>query len=238
MTRYPTPLEQQYGAAGAELKQRVARLEAQVAHLTSGPVAVTSATHPAHPATGQQILETDTSLTAYWSGTAWVYPPQLIQNVTLTGSGASVTFSNIPAVFNSLRLEWRVHLSSGAITDLLMQVDGVTSSSYLWSKMESSSTTQANVHSGAAVAFMRIGLLGAGTAGYFGNGMLTIGGWSNANGDLSFSGTSAYFDSNTVDAIGTYGGLYAGGAPHSSLKIFPAASSLAAGSQFSLFGLG
>ena len=238
MTQYPTPLEQQYGARLADMQRRVAVLEGKIAHLTSGPFAVTSTTHPAGPNPGQQILETDTGLTAYWSGTAWVYPPQLIQDVALTSTTASITFSNVPSVFNFLRLEWRIHLNTGAITDLLMQVDGNTGSNYLWSKMESSSTTQANVHSGALVTSMRIGLLGTGTAAYFGEGALTIGGWSNPTGDLTFSGTSAYFDSSTVDAIGTYGGLYAGATPHSSLKIFSAANSLAAGSQFSLFGLG
>lgn len=163
--------------------------------------------------------------------------PQLIQNQTLGATASSVTFSNIPATYNSLRLEWRVHLNTGGATDLEMQVDGNTGSNYLWSKMESASATQSNFHAGAATTLMKIGAVGGTTANYFGNGSLTIGGWANTTGFLSFSGTSTYFDSNTVDYVGTYGGLYAGNAPHNSLTIFPAANSFAVGSQFSLYGL-
>lgn len=162
--------------------------------------------------------------------------PQLIQSQTLTSTAASVTFSSIPA-YNNLRLEWRAHLSSGGATDLEMQVDGNVGSNYVWSKMESNSGTQANFHAGAATTLMKIGAVGGTTANYFGNGSLTIAGWANANGFLSFSGTSTYFDSNTTDYVGTYGGLYASVAPHNSLLIFPAAGSFAAGSQFSLYGV-
>ena len=163
--------------------------------------------------------------------------PQLIQNITLAGSAANVNFTSIPSTYNNLRLEWRTHLVSGGATDLEMQVDGNSSALYLWSKMESSSGTQANFHAGAATTLMKIGAVGGTTANYFGNGSLTIAGWANTAGYLSFSGTSAYFDSNTVDYVGTYGGLYASVAPHSSLLIFPASGSFATGSQFSLYGV-
>lgn len=163
--------------------------------------------------------------------------PQQIATQTLIANAASVTFSSIPATYNFLRLEWRVHLSAGGATDLEMQVDGNSGTSYLWSKMESASATQMNTHAGAAASFMKIGATGATTSGYFGNGSLTIGGWANTTGYLTFSGTSTYFDSNTTDYVGTYGGLYANAAPHSSLTIFPASNSFLAGSQFSLYGV-
>ena len=162
--------------------------------------------------------------------------PKLIRPTTLAAPAASVTFSAIPA-YSNLRLEWRARLTSGGPTDLEMQVDANSSALYLWSKMESASASQANFHSGAAATLMKIGAVGGSTAGYFGNGSLTIAGWANATGYVSFSGTSAHFDSNSVDYIGTYGGLYASVAPHNSLMIFPASGSFAAGSQFSLYGV-
>lgn len=176
-------------------------------------------------------------LTASLLNAAIANSPQLIQTQTLTGTQASVTFAGIPSSYNFLRLEWRVHLNAGGATDLQMQVDGNSGSNYIWSKMEAASATQMNTHAGAATTFMKIGATGSTTASYFGNGSLTIGGWANSNGFLTFSGTSTYFDSNTVDYIGTYGGLYAGNAPHNSLLIYPASNSFIAGSQFSLYGV-
>ncbi|HEY0932367.1 MAG TPA: hypothetical protein VGD91_01385, partial [Trebonia sp.] len=78
MTRYTAPPGQGYGADQARLLHRVEMLERQIAQLTSGPVAVLSTAHPTPPVLGQQVLETDTGLTAQWNGTAWVYPPQRI----------------------------------------------------------------------------------------------------------------------------------------------------------------
>lgn len=238
MTGYPAPPGQGFGADQAALLRRVAVLEAQIAQLTTGPVAVTSTTHPASPNPGMQILETDTGLTAQWSGTAWVYPPQVIRSQILSGTTAFITFSGLPAVFNFLRLEWRVHLDTGGPTDLLMQIDGVTTANYLWSKMEAASATQSNFHAGAAATVMKIGAVSGDSPGYFASGSFSIAGWSTGTGDLSTSGTSTLFDSNTVDYIGAYGALYAGAGPHTSIKIFPAANNFIAGSQFLLYGLG
>lgn len=238
MTQYPTPLEQQYGASMAGLKARIAKLEAQIAHLTSGAVAVTSTTHPTNPAVGMMIYETDRGLTAYWSGTAWVYQPQVIKSQTLTGTTAALTFSAVPAVFSFLRLEWRVHLDTGGPTDLLMQVDGITTANYLWAKAEEVGGSMTAFHAGAATTTMKIGAASATTSGYFSSGSMAIAGWNASTGYLSTSGTSTLFDSNSTDYVGTYGDLFAGTAPHASLKIYPAAGSFVAGSQFLLYGVG
>jgi hypothetical protein len=96
VTQYPPALEQKYGSDMSRLLQRVATLENQVAHLTSGTVAVTSTTHPASPWGGMEIFETDTGLSAQWTGTAWRYPPQQIGEQVLGASQASITLP-IPA---------------------------------------------------------------------------------------------------------------------------------------------
>lgn len=238
MTNYQAPWEQKWAADQAVLVQRVAALERQVAQLTSGQVSVTSTTHPASPWAGMQIYETDTALTAYWSGTAWVYPPQVLWSRTLGATTASVTTPALPAVFNFLRLDWRVHLTTGGPTDLLMQVDSDTTAHYLWAKDEAVSGASTAVHGGSAQNFMKVGAVGGSTGNYYATGSLSIAGWHGGTAHLAVSGTSTLFDTNSVDYVGTYGGLFAAPPPHTSLTVFPAANSFVAGSQFLLVGLG
>lgn len=238
MTNYPAPLDQKYGADQADLLRRLSNLETQVAQLTSGPVACTAATHPANPFVGMQIYETDTDLQAYWSGAAWVYPPQAVWSTTLATNQASVTTPTLPQVFNFLRLEYWIHRTTTGSTDLTMQVDSVATNNYLWSKMESASTTQGNSHAGAATNVMKVGTLGGTTSAYFSTGSVTIGGWSSNAGYLTTAGIAALFDSNTVDYIDVTGSLFAGTGPHSTLTFAPLAGSLQAGSRFLLVGLG
>lgn len=238
MTGYAVPEEQRWAAEQAALKARVAALEQQVAQLTSGQVAVTSSTHPPNPWTSMQIYETDTGLNAMWNGTAWEYPPQVVWSTTLATNQASVTTPTLTQVFNFLRLEYWVHRTAAGSTDLTMQVDSVTTNNYLWSKMESSSTTQGNSHSGAATNIMKVGTLGGTTSAYFSTGSVTIGGWASSGGYLTTTGTAALFDSNTVDFIDVTGSLFAGTGPHSTLTFAPLAGSLQAGSRFLLIGLG
>lgn len=238
MTNYPAPLDQKYGSDQADLLRRLSNLEAQIAQLTSGPVACTSTTHPANPYTGMPIYETDTGLNAQWNGTAWEYPTQQIRSQTLAVTAASVTFSGLPTVFNFLRLEWWVHRASTGPTDLTMQVDGISTNNYLWSKMESASAVQGNSHSGAATNIMKIGALGGTSSAYFSAGSVSIAGWSSNAGYLTTSGTSTLFDTNSVDYLDLTGSLFAGTGPHTSLTISALSGSLAAGSQFLLLGLG
>lgn len=221
----------------SDLKKQVADLQGALA-LGSQAALCTSTTRPANPTTGRQILETDTGLEAYWTGTAWEYPPQQIRSVTLGTSAASVTLSGIPAVFNFLRLEFWVHRATTGPTDLTMQVDGISTNNYLWAKMESASAVQGNSHAGAATNIMKIGALGGTSSAYFSAGSVSIAGWSSNAGYLATTGTSALFDTNTVDYLDLTGSLFAGTGPHTSLTISALSGSLAAGSQFLLLGLG
>lgn len=117
MTQYPAPQDMQYLADQNRLRQRVGLLERQIAHLTSGTVAVTSATHPASPVIGQQIYETDTGDTYIWTGSLWRWissPPQewdidLISGTMPTAANATDT---APA-FNTLSYSTGVSVSLG-----------------------------------------------------------------------------------------------------------------------------
>lgn len=217
------------------LNNRIAELRGALA-LGSQPALYTSTSHPGTPALGRPIYETDTGFQAYWNGSAWEYPPQVIASQKLATAAASVTFSGLPATFSVLRLDWRVHLTSGGPTDLLMQVDGDSTSHYLWAKSEAVSGASGPGHGGAATTFMKIGALGGTTANYFSSGTLSISGWT-GTGHLSVSGTSSLFDTNSVDYTGVYGGLYAAPPPHTSLTLFPPSSTFTAGSQFVLSGV-
>lgn len=201
-----------------------------------GMVICTAATHPAVPIAGGEIFETDTGATAIYTGSAYSYNLAQIATQTLVGTTASVTFSSIPA-YTMLLLAWRARSSAAGTVDLEMQLDGVTTSSYLWSKLTGNGSTASATHSASAVAFMKAGSVGGTTASYFSTGQLTIGGWANATGFANISGTSAMFDAAGTDLSETISGQYNAVGPHTSLKLLLSANSFAAGSQFALYGV-
>lgn len=196
----------------------------------------TSSTHPANPFQGLEIYETDTGATAVYSGSAYQYSMQQIATQTLGGTTASVTFSSIPA-FTSLMLFWRARSSAAGMVDLEIQLDGVTTSSYLWSKLSGNGTTASATHSASAVAFMKAGSVGGTTASYFSTGHLSVGGWASTTGFATIAGTSCAFDAAGTDLSETISGQYNAVGAHTSLKLLLSANSFAAGSQFSLYGV-
>lgn len=239
MTNYPAPWEQKWAADQAALMQRVATLERQIAQLTSGPVAVLSTAHPANPVTGQQVLETDTGLTAQWNGTAWVYGSQLIAKRLLTTTTASVTFSvpTAPA-FSELRVAWNARGDNASpATFLCAQFNADTGSHYLWQNNQAHSAAAGPGNSGAATTSIEVGTMAAAnaTAGYVGGGEFVV---SNASG-TTFKAVSAYsttMDSTTDGFSGTYGGLWLASVQVSSITLFPLNGNFVAGSAFYLYG--
>jgi hypothetical protein len=198
----------------------------------------TSGTHPASPAAGEPIFETDTGLSANYNATSSTFSYELGQiapTQVLVGTTASVTFSNIPAVTRLLWL-WRGRSSAAGLVDVEMQFDGNTGTNYLWSKGGSNNGASAAAHSAAAVAFMKIGIADGTTASYFSSGRLDIDGWSQSTGFATASGTGTLFSTTTSDAAEVYAGQFNVVGPHSSIKVLLSANSFAAGSQFSLYG--
>jgi hypothetical protein len=239
MTNYPAPFEQKWASDQAVLMQRVATLERQIAQLTSGPVAVTSSTHPASPVPGQQVLETDTGLTAQWSGTTWVYPPQRLDQKMLAGTAASITL-HVPTApaFSALRVTWSARGDNATpATFMCVQLNGDTAARYVWQLNQANVAAVAGGNSAGAVTQIEVGTMAAATAsaGYVGSGEFVI---PNASG-ATFKGVSGHSTSENAAAngySGSYGGLWAATAAITSITLFPLNGNLVAGSAAYLYG--
>jgi hypothetical protein len=200
-------------------------------------VVCTSSTRPAHPITGGEIFETDTGACAIYNGTNYLYQAQQAAPTLVLGSTtASVTFTGLPPA-TRMQMYWRARSSTAAAVDVEMQIDGNTGNVYQWAKIESASGAASAMHSGAAVAFGKIGVIDGTTTSYFGSGCQTIDGWSNATGFTTWTGPYANFSTTTADWSGVASGQMAVAAPHTSIKIMPSANSFAAGSQFTPYAV-
>lgn len=196
----------------------------------------TSGARPASPFQGLEIYETDTGMGAVYSGSNYLYGMQQLAPTQVLGTTtATVTFSSIPAVTRVL-LVGRYRNSAAAVGDVLMQLDGASTSTYLWTKVETNGTVVGGTHAGALTSSSKIGVAAGDTGSYFGNCQIMIDGWSNATGFCTWTGTHANYDTAANDWAGTIGGMYTVVGPHNALKIFLSANSFAAGSQFTLYG--
>lgn len=243
MTRYPTPLEQQYGASSSDLRRRLEVLERQIAQLTSGPVAVTSTTHPSSPWAGMQIYETDTGLSAQWTGTAWLYPPQLITKRVLTSSTASLTLSGIPQIFTNLRLVISAKsdgTSAAGYDAANLQLNGVSTGSYQWSTIwvaqgGAVSTTGATAQTSSQVA--EVWNAHSGTQGR-GIATVEIPNYSDTNNVKGFTSLVQASDGGTAGITQLYTGALSGStAAVTSVSVLMGVGNFVADSTFALYGM-
>lgn len=120
-----------------------------------GAFAFIGSSPPGSPYPGQRWLDSDTGVLAFWTGSEWVEvaasgldlpsiaqdpaftaqfaPLQVIASTVLVGSG-SVTFSAIPATFNSLRI-----LINGRMTaagGVALRFNNDTGNNYGWAAQE------------------------------------------------------------------------------------------------------
>lgn len=243
MTGYTAPQDRQWAADQNKLRQRVSLLERQIAHLTSGPVAVTSTTHPASPWAGMQIYETDTGLSAQWTGTAWLYPPQLITKRVLTTSTASLTLSGIPQVFTNLRLVISAKsdgTSAAGYDAANLQLNGVSSGSYQWSTIwvaqgGAVSTTGATAQTSSQVAEVwnaHVGTQGRGIA------TVEIPNYSDTNNVKGFTSLVQASDGGTAGITQLYTGALSGStAAVTSISLLMGVGNFVADSTFTLYGM-
>jgi hypothetical protein len=219
VTTFPTPIDGRFEDMIVRLQQRVQTLESQVA-AAAGAFAmqsVTSATHPANPVVGAQILESDTGLTAYWSGSAWVYPPKLIYS-TAVSSGSSVRLpasGSIPQVFDNLRLIATVKSSgttAGSLDPVTLQFNA-SSSGYNWNSIQltqgSATPTGTSGASVSASQFMQ-SWNNLHTSPGRGVAVVDIPDYADAANDKSFTSLCSASDGGTAGGMQYYTGTLNG----------------------------
>lgn len=238
MTTFKEPLENRFEAKLRDMARRLATTEQQLANLTSGPIAVTSTTHPASPYSGMLIYETDTGLTAMWTGTTWEYPPQLIYKTVLAATTASIPVTIPAAGFSTLRVVWSASCNDATSASYLtLQLNGDTGTNYLYEYNQINTATPGGGNSGGVTDRIRVGTMpaSAATSGYFGSGEFVI---AAASGSTykAVNGRSTSVTSTTAGFSGTYGGLWLNTAAITSLTLLSPSGSLLAGTSISVYG--
>jgi hypothetical protein len=200
----------------------------------------TSSTHPASPFQGLEIYETDTGLSAVYTGSNYAYNlQQIAPTQKLVSNVASVTF-NIPSGLNGVMLTWRARSSSAVTAEmLLMQLNGDTGNDYLWEVDQANNATVAGTTSGAATNKIQIGTVtgNSATALYFSSGQTLIDGVSDTTNYKTAAGIGAAFSTTTNMWSGVYGGQWNSAAAVTSVTIFAQTGNLMTGSQFKAYGL-
>lgn len=251
MTSFQPPFEQRFQADFAGLLQRMTDVETRLTAAVGAYAAIpcTSSARPANPVVGCQILETDTGLTAIWSGTTWVYAGmQLLHRTVLGAPAATVRLpgsGSFPQVFTTLQV---VISASGTSTvsagydAASMQVNGVTSGSYTWQShyvtQGAGSVSAFGVVSATSAQIAEIWNAHYGSAGQ-GIATITIPDYASTSKLKSWTSLSTAIDGGTVSILQTYaGGLTGTTAAVTSLTAIMAVGNFTAGSSFSVYGIG
>lgn len=247
MTNYQAPQEQQFQADLNRLFQRVGVLERQVGSFVSGAADVTSTSRPSNPATGMWIYETDTGLTAYWSGSAWAYQPQLVARQVLAASTASVTFSGIPQSFTHLLLEVCAKSDGTGGTsgydNANLRFNGVTAGNYNWQTWYSTQGAgSVSTAGGTSQTSMQAAAIWNNHFGSAGRGISTIfvPYYSGTSSLKVFTAHSAASDGGSAGVMQLYAGSLGGSntGAVTSLSLLMGSGNFVADSTFSLYGLG
>lgn len=169
---------------------------------------------------------------------------QLIQTNTLTATTASVTIT-VPSGYNSLNFSWHSRTTSANTNDdLSLTLNSDSGANYDWQIVATlNTTTTATVSIGSTGIRLGTTVGGTGSAGYFGNGNVWLTGVGQAGSGHNLTVTGNWYAcwSNTAatSSSGTVGALYRPSTAITSVTITPNGGvSFAAGSVFSLYGLG
>lgn len=238
MTDYLPPLDQRPGAGEGTLLRRISYLEQRLNQLVTGAVQCLSTSHPANPAVGTQILETDTGAVGTWNGTAWQFAPTPIGTVTVTGSSVANITIAVPAGFSALSCIWNARSAQAAVVvNMGLRFNGDTSNSYLWQEFQVENATSSAANSGGVSSYIQIGVAPAAsaTASYFGTGSFTV---TNPSSSVfkSAVGVSYATDSTTDQFVGPYGGQWANTGAITSVTLVATAGNLVVGSMLSITG--
>lgn len=244
---HPPPRTQVVGTDYQDIKRRLAVVEQLLAAGAGayGALPCLSTGHPVNPKQGAQILETDTGLSAYYNGTAWVYPPQLITSVVLGASATSVVLppsGSIPQVFKNLRLIISAKSSGSTSTSLdpaTLQFNATTSG-YNWNSIQATQLATAvavtNAASQSASQCMQVWNDFHPTAGR-GIAVIEIPNYSDTACFKSFTSRSEVSDGGTAGGMQVYSGaLNTVTAAITSLTVAMTVGQFKADSSFYLYG--
>lgn len=183
---------------------------------------------------GQKILASE-----YLAAIAAVQAliPPYIGSDTAASAKPALTVT-ITGTWNYLDVQWygRSDNNSAAVSAYL-QLNGDTTSSYLWEQVETNNSTTAATPSGATDTVMHIGTMPAltATASYMGAGGFTIAGASSSLYKVVTSRAAGHTGLTNV-RIGTYAGQWNKTAAVTSISLMPATGNWVVGSMLSVYG--
>lgn len=204
----------------------------------------TAATHPANPFQGLEIFETDTLLSAIYSGSNYLYAIQQgAPTQILVAPAATVTLA-VPAGANSVMVKWKARASDAvAAEQVLLRFNAdSTAGHYLWEKNESNNTGSVSGQQGGSTTqtSIQIGTMSgaSATANYFGSGDFIVDGVNDATNFATVSGKGGCFATNANMWSGTYNGQFLVQAAITSMTFSTQNSSnFVAGSRFSIYAV-
>lgn len=201
------------------------------------PALSSSTGRPANPGLGQPIYEIDTGLTAYWNGSAWVYPPQQIAARVLTTSQPSITIPVPVGAFSSLRGVFTARKDTGgggAFT--WMRLNSDSANDYQWVNQIGNSAPGT---SGATlVDHWEMGLCAglSDTASYFATGSFTIANTASTSAAKSFDSSSSLVCNTTTYYKAGFGGVWNQTAAVNGVTLLPDSGNFIPGSFLILCG--
>lgn len=183
---------------------------------------------------GQKILASE-----YLAAIAAVQTliPPLIGTDSASNAKPSLTV-NITGTWNYLDVQWYGRSdNNSAASSAYLQLNGDTTSSYLWEQVETNNSTTTPTPSGATDTVMHIGTMPAltATASYMGAGRFSIAGASSSLFKVVTSQAAGHTGLTNV-RIGQYAGQWNKAAAVTSITLAPAAGNWVVGSMLSVYG--
>lgn len=157
---------------------------------------------------------------------------ELISTATVSSNGSNVVFSNIPANYRHLQIRFSSKASISTVFDTMIQLNGVTSSSYAWHELQSQGT---NVFVGAFsnIDAMRVATSPAGSeANIFNGGVVDILDYTSTSKNKTLKSFAGNHSSNS--RVHIYSGLWMSTAAVTSISMI---GGFAVNSRFSLYGV-
>jgi hypothetical protein len=160
---------------------------------------------------------------------------ELIARQTLSGAAASVTFSDIAATWRDLRLIWVGTHASTAAASMSLRLNGDTGTNYSDTLLNGNGSAAASSRR-SSVAYLYVGELAGTTLAY--PTPITVDIMAYANTNVFTTVLSASAVAGTIVTRGV--GLWRSTAAVTSLscQIYGGGTNQAAGSTFSLYGIG